>query len=80
MAKCVISIGYRNFVIDSDKGVQLLDILADAEIYEEKYRGNSTPCTYHVYSEQDNGTVSLRLLPQGFYSLAKLAGKPVKEN
>jgi hypothetical protein len=80
MAKCVVAIGYKSFVIDADKGVQLLDLLADAEIYEEKYNGSGQATTYHIYANEGGNSggigVDLRLLPQSFYSISKLAGKP----
>lgn len=79
MAKCAISIGYKTFVMDAEQGVQLMEILGNAELYEEKYRGSGAPVTHHVYPSDDAGLVSLRLLPQGLYSMAKLAGKPDKE-
>ena len=81
MAKCVVAIGYKSFVIDADKGVQLLDLLADAEIYEESYNGTGKPTTYHIYENEGGGngvSIDLRLLPQSFYSVSKLAGKPNK--
>lgn len=79
MAKCVVNIGYKTFVLEAEQGVQLMELLSDAEVYEEKYNGSGKPTTYHVYPNEDSNLVSLRLLPQGFYSVAKLAGKPEKE-
>lgn len=76
MSKCVVSVGYKNFVVDSDKGVQLLELLGDAEVYEDKWRSETKENTHHIYPNDDSGLVSLRLLPQGFYNMAKLAGKP----
>ena len=84
MAKCVVSIGYKNFVLESDKGVQLLDLLADAEVYEEKWNSGTKENTFHVYANDGHGSadgiaLSFKVLPNRFYQMAKLAGKPVKE-
>jgi hypothetical protein len=81
MAKCVVAIGYKNFVLDADKGVQLLDLLADAEVYEEKWHSETKGNTYHVFANEGhtsgNGvSMELKVLSNSFYQMAKLAGKP----
>ncbi len=81
MTKCVVAIGYKSFVIDADKGVQLLDLLADAEIYEEKWHSENKNSTYHVFANEGyaggNGvSMELKVLSNSFYQMAKLAGKP----
>lgn len=81
MAKCVVGIGYKSFVMDADKGLQLLDLIADAEIYEEKWHSETKGHTYHVFANEghsgSNGVgMELKVLPNKFYQMAKLAGKP----
>ena len=81
MAKCVVAIGYKNFILDADKGVQLLDLLADAEIYEEKWHSETKGNTYHVFANDGHASGSgvnmeLKVLSNSFYQMAKLAGKP----
>ena len=78
MSKCVVSVGYKNFVLDAEQGVQLLELLGNAEIYEEKWHSETKDNTNHIYPNDDSGMVNLRLLPQSFYNMAKLAGKPNK--
>jgi len=81
MAKCVVAIGYKNFVLDADKGVQLLDLLASAEVYEEKWHSETKNNTYHVFDNEGLASSSgvsmeLKVLSNSFYQMAKLAGKP----
>ena len=72
MAKVVIEMGWsKSFVLDSDRALTLLEILKDAEVFEEKY---STK-TVHVYENADR-SLTMRLLPDAIYRMAKLAGKP----
>ena len=81
MAKCVVAIGYKNFVLDADKGVQLLDLLADAEVYEEKWHSETKNSTYHVFDNEGHAggsgvSMELKVLSNSFYQMARLAGKP----
>jgi len=73
--KAVVTIGYREYVLDADKALTLLGLLEDAEIYQEKYRQGGVN-TFHVYQNEDPQTTTLKLLPKKLYDLAKLAGKP----
>ena len=85
MAKCAVGIGYKTFVLDAEQGVQLMELLSNAEIYEEKYNGSGKPTTYHVYPNEghassDGVAMSMKVLSDKFYQMAKLAGKPSKES
>lgn len=71
MAKVVVNMGWRSFVMDSDRALTLLDLMKDVELYEEKY---STK-TVHVYPN-DKKEITMTLLPDTMYRMAKLAGKP----
>lgn len=75
--KAVVSVGYREYVIDADKALTLLGLLEDAELYQEKYRSGGTS-TFHIYQNEEPSTtpMTLKLLPKKLYDLAKLAGKP----
>jgi hypothetical protein len=77
MSKVIVSIGWNNeFVMDADKALTMLDLLKDAEKYQEKYRGaDKGGSTFHIFS-QDKELCNLRVLSGNFYNLAKLAGKP----
>ena len=83
MAKCVVSIGYKNFVLDADQGLKLLDLVSQAEVYEEKWNSETKDNTYHIYMNEGHASsegvaMSMKVLSNGFYQMAKLAGKPNK--
>ena len=77
-----VTIGYTKYVLDNDKALQLVNLLEQAEVYEEKYINRETrealgidkDYTYHVYQKED--TFSMQLLSKAMYQTAKLAGKP----
>ena len=82
MSKVVVGLGYSNYIVDTKDAVALCEIMSKAERYEEKYNreedGKPSFYTYHVW-EQDGemtGSWGFKLLPDGRYRLAKLAGKP----
>ena len=72
--------GYSSFVLDTSKALALLELLADAELYEEKWRKTEEGgTTYHVYPQDTNdGLRELKVVPMAFYHMAKMAGKPEK--
>jgi hypothetical protein len=75
MAKCIVNIGYHSYVVDTEKAVMLLNILGEAEMFNEKYKDKHT--SYHVYPQNaDENRISMKLLPDSLYKFAKLAGKP----
>ena len=77
MSKVIVNMGWnKEFVMDADKALTLLDLLKDAEIYKENYRSaDKGGSTFHIFS-QDKELCNLRVLSGAFYNLAKLAGKP----
>lgn len=77
MSKVIVNMGWnKEFVMDADKALTLLDLLKDAEVYTERYRGaEEGGSTFHVFS-QDKFLCDMRVLSDSFYNLAKLAGKP----
>lgn len=80
MKKAIIRVGYTEFVLDTQKALALLELLAEAEIYEEKWRSKEDGgATYHVYPQDTNdGLRQLKVVPTAFYHMAKMAGKPEK--
>jgi hypothetical protein len=80
MKKAIIRVGYSNFVLDTQKALTLLELLGDAEIYEEKWRNKEDGgTTFHVYPQDSNdGLRELKVVPMAFYHMAKMAGKPEK--
>ena len=74
MSKVIVSIGWGSeFVMDADKALTLLDLLKDAEKYQDKYNKNGN--TFHIFP-QDKELATLKVLSTNMYNLAKLAGKP----
>jgi len=74
MSKVIVTIGWNNeFVMDADKALTLLDLLKDAEKYQDKYNKNGN--TFHIFP-QDKELATLKVLSTNMYNLAKLAGKP----
>jgi hypothetical protein len=77
MAKVIVNMGWnKEFVMDSDKALTLLDLLESAELYKEVYRSKEDGgSTFHIF-HQDGSLCDVRVLSNNFYNLAKLAGKP----
>ena len=78
MAKLSVQVGYRNFVLDGDKALQVLDLLQNAEVYETKWRSESDGGTsQHIYpQDMTTGKVEVTYLTDEQYRMYKLAGKP----
>jgi len=79
--KAKIRIGYADYVMDLDKAIHVIEALAEAELYETKYKSKEEGgTTYWIYPQDDvtdnNAETHITLLNPGFYNLAKLAGKP----
>ena len=77
MSKVIVNMGWnKEFVMDAEKALTLLDLLKDAELYSEKYRSaEKGGSTFHIFP-QDKLLCDMRVLSVAFYNLAKLAGKP----
>ena len=77
MSKVIVNMGWnKEFVMDADKALTLLDLLENAEMYTEKYRsGEQGGSTFHIFP-QDKLLCDVRVLSNNFYNLAKLAVKP----
>jgi len=80
MAKVVVDMGYKSFVMDAAQGVALMEILGKCETYEEKYHREEADIpshyTYHVYPMDVRGGITMRLVSDEAYQMYKLAGKP----
>jgi len=80
MGKALIRIGYNNYVMDVSDAVNILEIMGKAELYQAKrdYKATPTTTSYHVWSQEMNGddNMTIQLLPDTLYRVAKLAGKP----
>lgn len=79
-AKMVIMIGYRSFVMDADRALKVIDLLHDAERYEQVWV-SATPeaeahTAHHAYPNDSLEAIEVKLLPAEVYAIAKLRGKP----
>lgn len=78
MRKAIVAIGYANYVLDVDKAVQLIELLDEAELYEDEWGKEKT--THYIYEQDPRDLVrSLKIMPASFYRVAKMAGKPEKK-
>ncbi len=82
--KAKIQIGYKSWVLDHDKAIQILTLLDEAECYESRYQkdmgdGKGAFTTNYIYMNDDIKSHSLELIPDKLYKTWKLAGKPNKE-
>jgi hypothetical protein len=82
MKKALVRVGYTTYVIDTQKALALLELLADAELYEEKWRKKEEGgTTFHIFPQDSNeGIREFKVLPMAFYHMAKMAGKPERGN
>jgi hypothetical protein len=81
--KVKIEIGYKTYIVDANQGVQLMQILNNAEIFEEKTKrceDASYTSSFYCYEQdtKDMMRVNISLIPSSLYRMAKLAGKPPK--
>lgn len=75
MAKCVVDFGHSNYVLDADKAVQLMELLAGAEVFQSRWRRDEEGgTTKHIY--EGERVCSLELLSDAKYKMYKLAGRP----
>ena len=84
MAKAIVSIGYRECIMDFKDACAVAEILSTAELYKTKYNkddGGNTHETLHAYPQDnsDMAHLSVKLIPDELYRMAKLAGKPKDE-
>jgi len=80
--KMVISLAYGStYVLDTEDAVLMLQLMARAEKWEEKYHAGEGDAkgyhSYHCYAQDpsdNNG--SARVIANTAYQVAKMAGKP----
>lgn len=81
MTKVVISIGYREMVLELEDAVPIIHALANAERFKTKYVASTetspSRTDYHVWTEANaDESISIRVLPDHAYRAAKLRGNP----
>jgi hypothetical protein len=74
----VVTMGYSDYVMSAKDAFALSEILSRAERYENKYRGSGNETTFHVY--ENDKPFPMNVIADDIYRMAKLAGKPIKEN
>ena len=77
--KCIVNLGWKTFVMDTNKAITLLEMLDGCELYEEEWDSDTKTTTYHVYAPEEPNLATIKLLPNNIYQVAKLAGKPEKK-
>ncbi len=75
----VMELGYNSIVLPVKDALAVAEIMQRAEKYEKKYNrgddGNNS-YTYHVWVNPDE--ITMKLISDDIYRVAKLAGKPEK--
>ena len=75
--KAVITFGWgSDMVVDADKAVRVLELLQGAEHYTEQWHDETRSTTFHVFAKGKQEPVTIKILPDALYKMAKLAGKP----
>jgi hypothetical protein len=78
--KATVSFGYRTYLMDVEKAVELLALLDGAEVFESKWVGSGGTTAYYAYPQESNDHIrEMKIIPDAIYRIAKLAGKPTKE-
>jgi hypothetical protein len=78
-----IEFGYNtsSLVMSPKDALAMAEIMQRAEKYEKKYRpgggGIESTYTYHVWPNPDE--ITMKLISDDIYRMAKLAGKPEKD-
>ena len=79
MAKAIIKIGYKEYIMSTEDALHILDLLSKAERYETTYTSATRSKTYHVYdTPMEDKVESLEIVHDDLYRMAKLAGRPTK--
>lgn len=79
--KAIIKIDYKEYIVDADKALKIMELIEGAEIYEEKWHKGDENVqswyTYHVYPDDtDAHKKDLKLIKTEAYKIMKMAGKP----
>jgi len=77
----VIEFGWNTkFVLKTADAVKILEILEKADKYEDVWRKDEEGgTTYHVWPSEISDLPTIKLMGDNLYTMAKLAGKPVKK-
>lgn len=77
-----VRVNYAMYVLPAAKALQLADLLAKAEVYEDVYHSNlegshDEKYTHHIYANEK--VSDMKMFPDAYYGICKLAGKPEKK-
>lgn len=76
MTKLIIEINYRKYVLDAKDALSLVEILGKAEKYTYEYQDK----IHRIWSDGLEDTpITLSVLPDDTYRMAKAAGAPKKD-
>lgn len=78
MSKLVVEISHTSYVLDAPDAIQLVELIAKADIYREKWRTREDGgTTYHIFpQDRDASRVAIKFLTDTEVEIMKLAGKP----
>ena len=80
MAKAIVEIGYKSYVLELEQATQLLAIMADGERYQTT--GYGVDKVWNIWSDSsagDHGSVTLRVISDLDYKLGRIAGQPTQK-
>jgi hypothetical protein len=79
MAKALITLGYKEYVVDVDTAIKLAEILCGGEVHETKWRRDEDGgSTTHVYRSPKQDKINVIIVSDDYINLARLAGEPTK--
>jgi len=81
--KMVVSVGYKEYVMDAETALVVVRALATAEVYErklnperDKVKGADGYLHYVYENDTQASRMTMEYMPSRLYQMAKLAGKP----
>ena len=73
MGRAVISIGYKNYIVEPEFAFRIAEMVVEAEQYEE--HGYSENRTHHVWKDDFPRGVAIQFISDDTYRMGKAAGK-----
>jgi len=76
MAKAIIQLGYKSYVVSVAEAAKIIETVADAERYETKYHSAPGATTHHIFYGKTGDSLDIKVISDSEYNLFKLAGEP----
>lgn len=73
--KAILQLSNGKYVMPLEDATAIASILARSESYQAKYRSGGSN-THHIYANESETLVEIRVISEDFYNLCKLAGAP----